>query len=117
MIAGFALEGRDGRTVIGIDASTTLEQTVAQVTRIAHDTAERIGLGRALRPDEITVVSCAADTTGLSVPLVVFRGCEFAMPAPTKRRPPDRWYGEAHLRLSSRLPVALIGCPSSRSRP
>ena len=56
MIAGFALEGRDDRRVIGIDASKTLEQTVAQVTHIANDTAERIGLGRALRPDEITVV-------------------------------------------------------------
>ena len=53
MIAGFALEGRDGRRVIGIDASKTLEQTVDQVTRIANDTAERIGLGRALRPEEI----------------------------------------------------------------
>jgi 1-aminocyclopropane-1-carboxylate deaminase len=56
MIAGFALEGRDDRRVIGIDASKTLEQTVAQVTRIADDTAERIGLGRALRPEEITVI-------------------------------------------------------------
>jgi 1-aminocyclopropane-1-carboxylate deaminase len=56
MIAGFALEGRDHRKVIGIDASKTLDQTRDQVTRIANDTAERIGLGRALRPDEITVV-------------------------------------------------------------
>ena len=56
MIAGFALEGRDDRRVIGIDASKTLDQTLAQVTRIANDTAERIGLGRALRPDEITIV-------------------------------------------------------------
>jgi 1-aminocyclopropane-1-carboxylate deaminase len=56
MIAGFALGGGDDRRVIGIDASKTIEQTVAQVTRIANDTAERIGLRRALRPDEITVV-------------------------------------------------------------
>ena len=56
MIAGFALERRDDRRVIGIDASKTLDKTVAQVTRIANDTAERIGLGRELRPDEITVV-------------------------------------------------------------
>ena len=56
MIAGFALEGRDDRRVIGVDASKTLRQTIAQVTRIANDTAERIGVGRALRPDEITVV-------------------------------------------------------------
>ena len=56
MIAGFALEGRDDRRVVGVDASKTLRQTIAQVTRIANDTAERIGVGRALRPDEITVV-------------------------------------------------------------
>jgi 1-aminocyclopropane-1-carboxylate deaminase len=56
MIAGFALEDRDDRRVIGIDASKTLEQTIDQVTRIATATAERIGVGRALRPDEITVV-------------------------------------------------------------
>ena len=56
MIAGFALEGRDDRRVVGIDASKTLEQTVAQVTRIANDTADKIGVGRPLRPDEITVV-------------------------------------------------------------
>jgi 1-aminocyclopropane-1-carboxylate deaminase len=56
MIAGFALEGRDDRRVIGIDASKTLDQTLAQVTRIANDTAQRIGLNRDLRPDEITIV-------------------------------------------------------------
>jgi len=56
MIAGFALEGRDDRRVVGIDASKTLEQTVAQVTRIANDTADKIGVGRPLRPDEITVI-------------------------------------------------------------
>jgi 1-aminocyclopropane-1-carboxylate deaminase len=56
MIAGFALEQRSDRHVIGIDASKTLEQTIAQVTRIAAFTAERIGLDRELRPDEITVV-------------------------------------------------------------
>ncbi len=56
MIAGFALENRTDRHVIGIDASKTLDQTVDQVTRIATDTAARIGLDRDLRPDEITVV-------------------------------------------------------------
>ena len=56
MIAGFALEGRDDRHVVGIDASKTLVQTVAQVTRIANDTADRIGVGRALGDDEITVL-------------------------------------------------------------
>ncbi|MEM8620572.1 MAG: 1-aminocyclopropane-1-carboxylate deaminase, partial [Actinomycetota bacterium] len=56
MIAGFALEDRDDRTVIGIDASGTLEQTVDQVTRIATDTADRIGLRRSLDSSEITVI-------------------------------------------------------------
>ena len=56
MIAGFALSDRPDRKVIGIDASATLEQTVAQVTRIARNTAELIELGRPLRDDEITVV-------------------------------------------------------------
>jgi 1-aminocyclopropane-1-carboxylate deaminase len=56
MIAGAALEGRDDRRVIGVDASKTLEQTVAQVTAIARATSELIGVERALRDDEITVV-------------------------------------------------------------
>ncbi len=56
MIAGFALEDRDDRRIIGIDASATLQTTTDQVTRIANATAERIGLGRDLRDDEITVV-------------------------------------------------------------
>lgn len=56
MIAGFALEDRDDRRVIGIDASGTLDQTIDQVTRIATQTADKIGVGRALRDDEITVV-------------------------------------------------------------
>jgi 1-aminocyclopropane-1-carboxylate deaminase len=57
MIAGFALEDRDDRTVIGIDASATLDKTIDQVARIASDTAARIDLGRPLRDDEITVVA------------------------------------------------------------
>jgi 1-aminocyclopropane-1-carboxylate deaminase len=56
MIAGFALQDRADRRVIGIDASATLERTIDQVTRIASDTADRIGLGRPLRDDEITIV-------------------------------------------------------------
>ncbi len=56
MIAGFALEDRDDRRVIGIDASATLEKTLDQVTRIATQTAEKIGVGRPLRDQEITVV-------------------------------------------------------------
>jgi 1-aminocyclopropane-1-carboxylate deaminase len=56
MIAGFALEDRPDRRVVGIDASATIERTLDQVTRIASDTADRIGLGRALRDDEITLL-------------------------------------------------------------
>ncbi len=57
MIAGFALEPRRNRRVIGIDASKTPERTLDQVTRIAGDTADRIGVGRALGDDEITLIS------------------------------------------------------------
>jgi 1-aminocyclopropane-1-carboxylate deaminase len=57
MIAGFALEDRPGRRVLGIDASKTLDRTIDQVTRIARDTAARIGVDRDLRPDEITVLA------------------------------------------------------------
>ena len=56
MVAGFALSDRPGRRVLGIDASATLEQTTDQVTRIATNTAEKIGLGRALRDEEITLI-------------------------------------------------------------
>jgi 1-aminocyclopropane-1-carboxylate deaminase len=56
MIAGFALENRSDRHVIGVDASATMEKTVAQVTRIAESTAAKIGLERSLRPDEIRIV-------------------------------------------------------------
>jgi 1-aminocyclopropane-1-carboxylate deaminase len=57
MVAGFALENRDDRRVVGIDASGTLAQTRDQVWRIATDTAERIGLGRDLRDDELTIMA------------------------------------------------------------
>ena len=56
MIAGFALEDRADRHVIGIDASATMDKTIDQVTRIARDTAAKIGLDRDLRADEITIV-------------------------------------------------------------
>jgi 1-aminocyclopropane-1-carboxylate deaminase len=52
MIAGFAGQDRP-RRVIGIDGSATPVETRAQVARIARDTAQRIGLGRDLRDDEI----------------------------------------------------------------
>ena len=56
MIAGSALENRNDRRVIGIDASGTLDQTIGQVTRIATQTAEKVDVGRPLRKDEITIV-------------------------------------------------------------
>ncbi len=66
MIAGFALENRPDRRVIGIDASATLDKTVEQVTRIARDTAAKIGLERDLRADEITIVDgYSAGTYGI----------------------------------------------------
>ena len=56
MIAGFALEDRRDRHLIGIDASATMGKTVEQVTRLACATAAKIGVERELRPDEITIV-------------------------------------------------------------
>ncbi|MEX0796238.1 MAG: 1-aminocyclopropane-1-carboxylate deaminase [Acidimicrobiia bacterium] len=56
MVAGFALEDRADRKVIGIDASATLDKTIDQVRCIATQTAEKIGVDRQLRDDEIVVV-------------------------------------------------------------
>jgi len=67
MIAGFAGQERP-RTVLGVDASATLDKTRAQVARIARHTAELIGLGRDLRDDEITVLEgWAGDLYGIPV--------------------------------------------------
>jgi 1-aminocyclopropane-1-carboxylate deaminase len=55
MIAGFADEGR-GRRVVGIDASATMDKTREQLTRIARQTAEAIGLNRALTDDDVELV-------------------------------------------------------------
>jgi 1-aminocyclopropane-1-carboxylate deaminase len=67
MIAGFAGQDRP-RRVIGIDASAKIEETRAQVARIARGTAEKIGLGRDLRDDEITVLEgWAGDLYGIPV--------------------------------------------------
>ena len=67
MIAGFAGQKRP-RRVIGIDASATLDETRAQVERIARDTAQLIGLGRDLRDDEITLLDgWAGDEYGIPV--------------------------------------------------
>ena len=54
MIVGFAAQDRADR-VIGIDASGTLERTRAQVRGIVDKTAELVGLGRAVREDEIII--------------------------------------------------------------
>ncbi|HEX3780362.1 MAG TPA: 1-aminocyclopropane-1-carboxylate deaminase [Pseudonocardiaceae bacterium] len=56
MIAGFAGQDRP-RRVIGIDASAALDETRAQVAKIARATAELIGLGRPLAAEEITVLA------------------------------------------------------------
>ena len=55
MIAGFAAQDRE-RSVLGIDGSATVEQTRAQIARIARFTAEAIGLGRELRDDEVVLL-------------------------------------------------------------
>ena len=54
MVVGFARDGRS-RKVIGIDASGTPAQTKAQVLEIARNTAELVGLGRAIAEDEIVL--------------------------------------------------------------
>jgi 1-aminocyclopropane-1-carboxylate deaminase len=67
MVAGFAGQDRP-RRVIGIDASARIAETRAQVEKIARNTAELIGLGRALRDDEITVLEgWAGDFYGIPV--------------------------------------------------
>ncbi|HEY5847685.1 MAG TPA: 1-aminocyclopropane-1-carboxylate deaminase [Microlunatus sp.] len=56
MIAGFAALADAGgrfRRILGVDGSAKPEATRAQVSRIARATAERIGLDRDLRDDEI----------------------------------------------------------------
>jgi 1-aminocyclopropane-1-carboxylate deaminase len=67
MIAGFALQDRP-RRVLGIDASAKIDETHAQVAKIARQTAELIGLGRELRDEEITVLDgWAGDYYGIPV--------------------------------------------------
>ena len=67
MIAGFATQDRP-RRVIGIDASARIEKTREQVTRIAHNTAELIGLRRQLTEHEIILLEgWAGDYYGIPV--------------------------------------------------
>lgn len=55
MIAGFAHSNR-AQTVLGIDASATVEKTWDQIARIARRTAEGIELGREIADDEIVLL-------------------------------------------------------------
>jgi 1-aminocyclopropane-1-carboxylate deaminase len=55
MIAGFAHSNR-AESVIGIDASATVEKTWEQIKRIASRTAAAIELGRELRDSEIVLL-------------------------------------------------------------
>ena len=55
MIAGFAHSNR-AATVLGIDASATVEKTWEQIARIARRTAEGIELGRDIADDEIVLL-------------------------------------------------------------
>jgi 1-aminocyclopropane-1-carboxylate deaminase len=55
MVAGFAAQDAE-RRVLGIDASATVEQTWEQIARIARQTAEKTGLARELRDDEIVLL-------------------------------------------------------------
>ena len=67
MIAGFAGQDRP-RRVLGIDASAKIEETRAQVEKIARNTADLIELGRDLRDEEITVLEgWAGDYYGVPV--------------------------------------------------
>ncbi|GIJ26355.1 aminocyclopropane-1-carboxylate deaminase/D-cysteine desulfhydrase family protein [Micromonospora qiuiae] len=67
MIAGFAGQDRP-RRVLGIDASAKVDETRAQVEKIARNTAALIGLGRDLRDDEITVLEgWAGDLYGIPI--------------------------------------------------
>ena len=54
MIAGFALADAS-RRIIGIDGSAKPAETLDQITRIAKDTAKKVGLQRELRADEIVL--------------------------------------------------------------
>jgi len=67
MIAGFAGQDRP-RRVLGIDASAKIDETRAQVEKIARNTADLIELGRDLRDDEISVLEgWAGDYYGIPV--------------------------------------------------
>jgi 1-aminocyclopropane-1-carboxylate deaminase len=54
MVVGFAADGRAER-VIGIDASAKPGQTREQITRIAKQTAEKVGLGRDITDKDVVL--------------------------------------------------------------
>jgi 1-aminocyclopropane-1-carboxylate deaminase len=56
MLVGFAKDGRS-RSVIGIDASGTFEQTRAQVLDIARKTADLVALGREITDDDLVLIA------------------------------------------------------------
>ena len=56
MLVGFAKDGR-AQSVIGIDASGTIEQTRAQVLAIARDTADLVELGREITADDLVLIA------------------------------------------------------------
>jgi 1-aminocyclopropane-1-carboxylate deaminase len=55
MLAGFATQSRP-RRALGIDGSATAHQTRAQITRIARQTAQAIGLSREVDDDEVILL-------------------------------------------------------------
>jgi 1-aminocyclopropane-1-carboxylate deaminase len=71
MIAGFAHTNR-AQSVIGIDASATVEKTRNQITRIAQRTAAAIELGRELSDDEVVLLdSWHDDIYGVAGPKTI----------------------------------------------
>jgi 1-aminocyclopropane-1-carboxylate deaminase len=54
MVVGFAADGR-APNVIGIDGSGTPDQTHAQILKIAQRTAELVGLGRPIAPEDVVL--------------------------------------------------------------
>jgi 1-aminocyclopropane-1-carboxylate deaminase len=53
-VVGFAADGRADR-VIGIDASAKPAQTREQITRIARQTAEKVGLARDITAQDVVL--------------------------------------------------------------
>ena len=85
--------------MLGIDASATLDKTIDQVTRIARSTAAKIGLGRELRDDEITILDgYSAGTYGIpdaqTIDAIRTSGASKAC-SPTRSMRASRWPGSS----------------------